>query len=253
MNEKQPEAKKAMEEIKTEAKPLENILSNVNTGYRALGSVEEMKRKLEETDAKREVIFKWIEDNFVKGIDYGIADDRSPKDVLLKPGAEKLIHAFDTHATWVADWDTWKMLGEPENVICYICRIVDNATGKIIGEGRGAEKVGNKGRDTNKAIKIGEKCGAVDAALYTFMLSEKFTQDQKEKTRVLIELKQSILEDIGKNRAGCESKLTDVNFLITVLKAELHKNKIETIGEAIHIRKVLFEQKLYNWGTGEKV
>lgn len=232
---------------------LDNILDKIDTGYAALGSIEDMKKKLSETEEKKTIIFEWIENNFVEGVDFGIADERSPKKTLLKPGAEKIVRAFNTHAIFQPDWDTWKMLGEPEKVVCYVCYIVDNATGKVIGEGRGAEKVGNKSRDVNKSIKIAEKCGIVDAALYTFMLSEKFTQDSAGKTMIISQLKQTLNEDVSEVRSGVESELTDLQFIIKVLEAELHKKRIDHIGELTHIRKVLFEDKIYDFSTGIKI
>lgn len=224
------------------------------SGLDALGPLKEMKKKLDLMDEKRNLIWDYIESNLVKGTDYGPADERNPKPVLLKPGAEKCCKMFNTTAKWDADFDTWKMLGEPKDVVCYKCLIVDNATGNIVGEGRGSERVGNRQRDVNKSIKAAEKRALVDAALYTFMLSERFTQDEGAggKTQ-MAELKEHLLSDIGVRRAGIVSELTDIQWLVKVLHKEIHKKRIDTSGELVHMRKVLFELENYDFGSGEKV
>ena len=228
------------------------IVVRKSTGLSGLGSIEDMQAKIEDMQKRRKVILDYIDANFEKEIDYGATDERTTKPTLKKPGAEKICRLFGTHPEWKQDTETWEMLGKPEGVVCYICYIVDNTTGSIIGEGRGAEKVGNKSRDANKTLKNAEKCALVDAALYTFMLSEKFTQDDAGKSKALGESKELLVVEIGNNRAGITSELTDVQFLIKVLKDELHKSRIDTPGEIRHIRKVLFEEKAYNFETGEK-
>lgn len=223
------------------------------SGFDALGSLQDMRSKLELQDKKRAMIWDYIENNFVKGVDYGPADDRNPKATLLKPGAEKACKLFQTHARWIRDDETWEMLGKPAGVICYKCLIIDNATGEIVGEGRGAEKVGNKQRDANKAIKNAEKCSLVDAALYTFMLSERFTQDEGAASKTqMAELKDQLLADISEKRAGTPSEFTDIQWLIKILQQEIHKRRIDSFGEHAHIRKILFEQEKYDFGTGNK-
>lgn len=221
-------------------------------GLDAIGSIQEMEKKLELMDRKREVIWDYIERNLVKGVDFGPADDRNPKPVLLKSGAERVVKMFNTTAQWHADFDTWKMLGEPKDVVCYKCLIIDNVTGNIVGEGRGSEKVGNRQRDSNKSIKAAEKRALVDAALYTFMLSERFTQDEGAAGKTqMAELKDQLLSDISEKRAGAVSELSDIQWLVKVLQAEIHKKRCDTFGELAHIRKVLFENNKYDWSNGE--
>lgn len=222
------------------------------TGLSGLGSIEDMQAKIEDMDKRRKVILNYIDSNFVKEIDYGATDERTTKPTLKKPGAEKICRLFGTHPEWKQDTETWEMLGKPEGIVCYVCYIIDNNTGCIIGEGRGAEKVGNKSRDANKTLKNAEKCALVDAALYTFMLSEKFTQDDAGRAKALGEAKELLTMEIGNNRAGLTSELTDVQFLIKILKGELHKTRIDTPGEIRHLRRVLFEEKAYDFQTGEK-
>ena len=230
---------------------VDSILAQVSTaGLSVLGGAESMRHKLEEYEAIRAVILDYIERNFVEGIDYGPSDPRSDKKTLLKPGAEKVCRMFNTHPTWTRDNDTWEMLGKPEGVCCYLCQIIDNSSGKIVGEGRGAEKVGNKARDVNKTIKIAEKCSIVDAALYTFTLSEKFTQDAGTSGTDLANHKKSLMSDIQILRAGIVSDKTDLAWLTGVMDQEIHKKRIDTIGELMHLRKAILEQKKYDFQTG---
>lgn len=164
---------------------IENNLSLVTVPETTLATnaADSMRELCDATQARRTVVISYIKDNFAENVDFGPSDPRSNKKTLLKPGAEKICRLFGTRPTWRRDLDTWEMLGKPEGTVCYLCEIIDNATGKIIGEGRGAEKVGNKQRDANKAIKNAEKCAIVDAALYTFCLSELFTQDLEDAAR----------------------------------------------------------------------
>lgn len=221
-------------------------------GLAALGDVVELKSRITQYEATREVIVDYIDRNFVQGIDFGPADPRNPKPTLLKPGAEKICRLFNTSPEWETDKDTWEMLGKPEGVVFYKCQIKDNNTGRIIGEGRGAEKIGTKQRDANKTVKNAEKCSLVDACLYTFMLSEKFTQDAGGKA-ALAELKTLLMGDITELRYGLTTDITDLVWLKNVLKNEIHKTSIVTVNEHAHIRKVIFEEKAFDLVTGEKI
>lgn len=235
--------------------PVESILSQVSVaGLSVLGGADAMRQKLEEYEHIRGVILDYIERNFVKGIDYGPTDERSTKPTLKKPGAEKVCRMFNTHPEWKRDNETWEMLGKPDGVVCYQCFIIDNATGKIVGEGRGAEKLGNKARDANKTIKNAEKCSLVDAALYTFMLSERFTQDDGGMGGTdLANAKQQLLVDIQIARAGVVSDMSDLAWLTSVLSTEIHKKRIDTFGELVHVRKVSLEERKYDFTTGNKL
>lgn len=229
---------------------IDSIMNNVNVvGLAGLGGAEEMRKKMAENMAIKDVIIDFVNKNFVRGIDYGEADPRSKKETLLKPGAEKICHLFNTHPVWFNDFDTWEILGKPNGTVCMICRIVDNDSGAIIGEGRGAETVGTKNRDANKTIKIAEKCALVDAALYTFMLSERFTQDKVEVQNVITG-RRNLYNHVTQLRAGCESSLTDNNFLIKVCEREIHKKTISTKTELDLVWKSI---ENYDYATGERI
>jgi len=224
----------------------------------ALASPDTMRAALAVHDAKRQVVLDYISSHFVKGEDFGPADDRSPKDTLLKPGAEKICSLFRTKPAWRADWDTWKMLGEPAGSVCLICDIVSLDTGEIIGEGRGVGVVGEQKRTPNKATKIAEKRAIVDAALWTFNLSQLFTQDMEKAGQVnaallLSDAKQAFIADVGKLRRGVESTLSDIQFIVAVVESELHRKSATTIGELNHVRESVIDRGEYDLATADRI
>jgi hypothetical protein len=231
----------------------EGIVTYQKQGLEVLGSKEEMVSRMDDHAEKINLAHDYIKRNFVKGVDYGPADPRNPKPVLLKPGAEKVCQLFNTRPTWRRDLDTWEMLGKPEGTVCFICEIRDNTTGEIVGEGRGAEKVGNKQRDANKVIKIAEKCALVDAALFTFGLSEMFTQDMTPAKNDTEAAKAELVNDVDLARQGCESTLTTVAFLHEVSKDFLHENGPRSVGAVEALRKVVLEQGKYDLATGQRI
>lgn len=209
-----------------------NTIQIRSVGLSGLGGVESMKKRLEENLLIRKVIIDFVNEHFERGVDYGIADDRSKKDSLLKPGAEKICHLFNTHPEWIVDHDTWETLGKPTGTICMVCRIVDNTTGVIVGEGRGAETVGNKQRDSNKSIKNAEKCSLIDAALYTFMLSDRFTQpDGGNEAKTLLSKKRELFDRITDVRKYVNSDLTNNQFCVKMCESILKKKSINTLKE----------------------
>jgi hypothetical protein len=221
-------------------------------GLSALGGIEDMARKLRENSDRLAMVHEYIADNFISGIDFGPADNRNTKPVLLKPGAEKVCKLFNTSPRWRRDTDTWEMLGKPAGTVCYICEIIDNRTNSIIGEGRGAEKIGNRGRDANKAIKIAEKCALVDAALYTFNLSERFTQDTPQQRDNLNSEKAELVATVEDMRTGVESSMTTNQFLRSVAMNYLHKMP-DSIGAVRKLRRAIVDDGMYDLATGERI
>ena len=245
---------KEMEQAIAKEAPLEDILARVNVvGLSGLGGAESMRERLRKSAEDRSVIMEFVKSVFVKGTDYGPADPRNPKETLLKPGAEKACILFDCHPEWVRDNETWEMLDKADGVICYKCNIVDNKTGAIIGEGRGAERVGNKSRDANKTIKAAEKCALVDAVLYTFGLSEKFTQDEGKGKASFDDQARNLLTDIGTWRRGCGSSVTDVQFFVKVNQQILNKKSCSTINELEAVRKSVLLDYAYDKLTGDRI
>lgn len=221
-------------------------------GLEVLGTTEEMGKRLALNSDRLKMVHGFIAENFREGIDFGPADPRNPKATLLKPGAEKVCKLFSTRPTWRMDEDTWKMLGEPKGTVCYLCEIVDNVTGEVVGEGRGAEKVGNKSRDSNKAIKAAEKCSIVDAALYTFGLSELFTQDGGAPKGDLDSAKLELTSMVEDLRMGIDSELTNNRFIHAVIKDYTKGSTLQTIGAVKAVRKAITDG-LYDLTTGERV
>lgn len=244
-----------MEAKKNESKTVDRIISKTApTGLSILGGVEAMRKKIDEYEAIRNMVLDYINNNFAPDIDYGQTDDRSDKKTLKKPGAEKLCRMFNTNPVWQRDTESWESAGKPEGTIFMICKIIDNETGNVIGEGRGAAKIGEKARDANKTIKNAEKCAIVDAALYTFMLSEFFTQDEggRVKAFTLNQWKRALIADVGTIRTGVKSELTDLMWIQKVNRDLLHKATITSLGEHQVVRKAIFEDNKYNLSTGER-
>lgn len=226
-------------------------------GLAVLGSTEHMQSQLKENQDKITMVHEFVEKNFTQGIDFGPADPRNPKPTLLKPGAEKVVKLFNTRPVWSKDTDTWEMLGSPKGTICYKCEIISNVTGEIVGEGRGAEKVGNKSRDANKAIKIAEKCALMDAVLYTFGLSDRFTQDGgKPRQNTNDELEGAIgvltaaVEDL---RIGIDSTMTDHQFIVRCCEQHIHRKNMHTIGAARAMYQAIVKDELFDPATGDRI
>lgn len=234
---------------------VDNILDRVNiSGLAGLGGIDAMKASMENNLKIYDMIISFVNEKFIEGIDYGKGDPRSDKKTLLKPGAEKICRLFDTHPEWFIDKDAWEMVGQPKGTIFYICRIVKNDTGKIIGEGRGACTIGVKfngqaEKDANGAVKFGKKRALVDAALSTFMLSERFTQDLEE-IKSFIDVKAQFIIGVQKIRANITSELTDNQFLRKVCENVIHKKMITTKNELDLVTNSI---SLYDFATGEKL
>jgi hypothetical protein len=224
----------------------------VKTGITALGTPENMRQSLDENSARLSVVHDYISDNFVLNVDYGKTFDQSKKLSLMKPGAEKICKLFNTTPRWRMDRDTWEMVGKPKNAVFYICEIVENSTGNIIGEGRGAGEVGAKSRDMNKTVKNAEKCALVDAALYTFNLSSMFTQDMDGKQSGFKRELSELWDAIKEARTGCESSMKNSEFLKRVTADYLHMDP-QTVGDVRALRKAIIDDGVYDLATAERI
>lgn len=132
--------------------------------------------------AVRKILTTYIKDNLIEGVDFGSIQfgGKSSKPSLWKPGSEKMCQLFQLKAIFRKDIETQEMAGEDgKSTFFYLCELIDKR-GNVAGEGRGAAKIGEKGRDINSTIKIAEKRAQVDAVLRTFALSEQFTQDLED-------------------------------------------------------------------------
>lgn len=232
---------------------VDRILDNVNvSGLAGLGGIDAMRVSMDENLKIYEMIISFVNEKFIEGIDYGKGDPRSEKKTLLKPGAEKMCRLFDTHPEWFVDREMWEMAGCSKDVLFFICRIVKNDNGKIIGEGRGACSIGvsfngQAAKDPNGAVKFGKKRSLVDAVLSTFMLSERFTQDLEE-IKSFIDVKAQFFIGVQKMRSGIKSDLTDNAFIRKVCENVIHKKMITTKNE---LDLVTNSVSLYDFATGE--
>jgi hypothetical protein len=156
-------------------------------------TVEQIKDNLADYTEKRTAVREWIRGRAVEGVHFGfppgipISDKAGWKarPSLYKAGADMLCDLMKLRVEYRMDQDTWRMMGEKPGLICYIATI-HNADSKffpnaafneVLGEGRGAFLVGEKGMKENSAIKMAEKRAKIDAVLNTLGLADLFTQD----------------------------------------------------------------------------
>lgn len=139
-----------------------------------------LQKALDDESKKRELMDKYIKTNLKEGTDYGkiMMKSRESKPTLFKPGAEKICSLLHLTPTFVIDDGLVRILGE--GVIPYVCNLVSNDTGFVVGEGRGACSLAEKGNVANTAIKIAQKRAQIDAVLRVSALSDIFTQDLED-------------------------------------------------------------------------
>lgn len=163
-------------EVSDQSNSIVSINSAINNKQLAAASKAEIKR--------REIVADFVNSQLKEGVDYGVIEATSKsgasfksKPTLLKPGQEKIFSLFGLTARLEKDTDTLDMLGNEHGLVAYVCYVYKGT--QLIGEGRGAAKVGDKGRDANSTIKIAEKRARMDACL-TLGFSEYFTQDMDD-------------------------------------------------------------------------
>jgi hypothetical protein len=120
---------------------------------------QSLKRSMQEWSAQRQVIRSFLQQELKEGVDFYRLQVRG-KDAtptLSKAGAEKFLGLFQLQASFAPDLLTWEMLGKPTDHIIYICTL-RTRNGEIVGEGRGSRSLKKDSGDTNKAIKMSEKC-----------------------------------------------------------------------------------------------
>ena len=157
---------------------------------------------LEEYQADRDKMLGFVNDKLQEGVDFGEMYEGAKKPSLLKPGAEKVCILLQIEPVFVADRDTWTMMGKQSghvNLVCYLLNQerklralkMIKELGKeneatifkmlAIAEGRGAGYLNEKKTtNDNSLIKIVEKRSLVDAVLRVAGLSEMYTQDGED-------------------------------------------------------------------------
>ena len=122
-----------------------------------------------------------IVSGFKQGVDYGQIPGVA-KPSMYKPGAEKVCFRFNLDPQFVRDEEMYQMLPNVQNMIAFKCVLINRFTKERVGEGRGSTIVGSRPncKDPNNATKMAQKSAQIDAALRTFALSSRFTQDVED-------------------------------------------------------------------------
>lgn len=168
--------------------------------------VEQQSAMLAEYKERRDAFRAWLQSQLIEGVHFGYAPGCVPdvgehnghrgfwstmrgqrtfipewswraKHSLYKAGADFLCDLLGARDEYHADEGAWRMAGGKAGTFVFGCKLVSRATGELLGEGRGVESAGNKGRDENGAVKIAQKRAKVNAVINAWGLSDLFTQD----------------------------------------------------------------------------
>lgn len=151
-------------------------------------TTDQLKMALTAQTEQRVLIKQFIQHHLLEGVDFGRihvvknCDNQYScknkyhfgKDMLFKPGQEKIFSLFGITSELVKDDDTYQMLPDTKNMVAYKC--IAKRGDQVVAEGRGAAVVGDNRRDVNATIKIAEKRARMDACL-ALGFSEYFSQD----------------------------------------------------------------------------
>lgn len=178
-----------IERARENAKELESALI-AHPGMEVVPGVttDQLKMALSSQTEQRVLIKQFIQHHLVEGVDFGRihvvknCDNQYScqnkyhfgKDMLFKPGQEKVFSLFGITSELTKDTETYEMLPDTKNMVAYKC--VAKRGDQIVAEGRGAAVVGDNRRDVNATIKIAEKRARMDACL-ALGFSEYFSQD----------------------------------------------------------------------------
>lgn len=141
------------------------------------------KKEIEKADIDsylsiRQDFIKKVNAICIEGKDYHVIQGKKS---LAKGGAEKIASIFKWNASFKADEDTLKMVGDTPGLIAYVCTLTQGDN--FIGEGRGSALVAKNQGDVNKTIKMAQKSAFIDAVLRSSGLSDFFTQDLEDMNR----------------------------------------------------------------------
>lgn len=144
---------------------------------------EVFKAGLERRRTNHKALVDWVRSALVENVDFGsVPTKRGPsKPSLWKPGAEKICGMLGVtpHFPTLKDYEQAAVSGVAIETIILRCELKDQY-GNIVAEGVGARSVSKEYGDVNKALKMGEKSGHIDATLRLAGLSEVFTQDLED-------------------------------------------------------------------------
>ncbi len=152
---------------------------------------------LERRKHNRTALMTWVRDSLVDGSDYGrihiVGRNRCQagnqcknpqhfsKPSLFKPGAEKICGLLGVTVRYptLPDYEQAALSGVNLKHIILRCEIID-VSGRVVADGIGARQLAQDNGDLNKALKMAEKSGHIDATLRMAGLSEVFTQDVED-------------------------------------------------------------------------
>ena len=128
------------EKIMETESPYDRIVSKVApvSGLDGLGNIDEIKTKLSRQKERIDFIHDFVRETFINGTDFGKADERTQKDSLLKPGAEKLSLTFRLRPIIDNDRDIRvDNLGDGQREITVYCHVI-NMQGVELATGVGS-------------------------------------------------------------------------------------------------------------------
>jgi hypothetical protein len=175
-----------------------------------------MKGVLAEYSERRNTFRKWLLDQMVQGVHYGVPpgcevkldpqgnivawskskgnysvsrEQWRARPSLYKAGAQLLCDLLKLRPEFTSDEAAWRMLGSRDGLCVVRCRLIniggpffaDKEPGDLIGEGVGAFEVGEKGMNANSALKMAGKRAMVDAVINACGIADLFTQDVEDK------------------------------------------------------------------------
>jgi len=150
-------------------------------------SVEQFKKRTEDTKQKIEIMNEFIRSQMKRGADYGQIPGFGNKNTLFKAGAEKLEQIFGlTH-----EYEELKNNIDPEDkeivMYRYKCKLYKKGTNIQLGEGIGSANSKEPNRRNqnvygimNTIDKIAQKRAFVAAIISVCGVSNQFTQDLED-------------------------------------------------------------------------
>lgn len=164
---------------------------------------QQFSEALERRKENRQLLMEWLRVALVDGVDFGrvhvVSKDKCEharggrvkecanswhwsKPSLFKPGAEKIagMLGLTVHYPSLPAYESALLSGVDLRTVILRCELHD-AHGRVVAEGVGARNLAADYGDINKALKMAEKSGQIDATLRLAALSEVFTQDMEDR------------------------------------------------------------------------
>lgn len=145
----------------------------VESPVREVSETDNLRLSVQVEAERRTVMREFVQNQLTRDLDFGVIPG-TKKPTLYKPGMERIFSLLGIRTELEKDEATLSMITQ-ENVVAYVCRAYSLKTGQLLGEGRGACSVDEKGL-VNTTVKIAEKRARMDCCL-NMGFSEYFTQD----------------------------------------------------------------------------